>query len=159
MLEEVILNFLQKAIDLAIENATSNRGGPYGAVIVKEGEIIAQGTNLVTTTTDPTAHAEILAIRQACRKSNHYHLHGCVLYASCEPCPMCLGAIYWAGIEAVFYASTRLDAAKAGFEDNYIFEELALSPAARSIPMQHIKNSHALEPFQAWRQQTYRMDY
>ena len=153
------MDFLQKAIDLAIENTTSARGGPYGSVIVKDGEIIAQGTNLVTTINDPTAHAEIIAIRQACRKLNHYHLSGCVLYASCEPCPMCLGAIYWAGMKKVVYASTRLDAAKAGFDDCYIYDEFSLSPADRNIPMQHIKNPHALEPFEAWRQQVDRIEY
>jgi guanine deaminase len=153
------LDFLQTAIDLAIENTTSNRGGPYGAVVVKEGEIIAQGTNLVTATIDPTAHAEILAIRQACQKLNHFQLHGCVLYTSCEPCPMCLGAIYWAAMKMVVYASTRQDAAQAGFDDNYIYGELVLAPAARSIPMQHCKNPHALQPFAAWRQQADRIEY
>jgi guanine deaminase len=116
--------FLQRAVDLACRNVTEGNGGPYGALIVKDGRLVAKSGNRVTSTLDPTAHAEIVSIREACRKLNDFRLSGCVLYTSCEPCPMCLGAVYWARLEAVYYASSRLDAAAAGFDDGFIFDEL-----------------------------------
>lgn len=116
--------FMMRAIELAIEGVRANSGGPFGAVIVKNGEIIGEGWNQVTSTSDPTAHAEIVAIRRACEKLGTFHLEGCVIYTSCEPCPMCLGAIYWAKLEKIFYSCTRKDAASIGFADDFIYEEI-----------------------------------
>jgi guanine deaminase len=144
--------FLQQAIDLACHNTTEENGGPYGAVIVKENQIIASSGNRVTPNLDPTAHAEIMAIRQACQILQDYQLNQCILYSSCEPCPMCLGAIYWARLDQVFFASTRYDAAKSGFDDNFIYEEIAKPPQQRRIPMQHISLASANRPFEEWQQ-------
>ncbi len=143
------MKFLQLAIDLAAENPRKG-GGPYGAVIVQNDQIIASSANLVTKKNDPTAHAEILAIRNACQKINHFHLTGCVLYSSCEPCPMCLGAIYWARLKKVYFACNRFDAAKAGFDDGFIYEEIQLNPEQRKIPMLQIQMADANKPFQVW---------
>ncbi|MEI8202187.1 MAG: nucleoside deaminase [Bacteroidota bacterium] len=142
--------YIEKAIELALENVSSGKGGPFGAVIVKNGFIIATGSNSVTQTNDPTAHAEVLAIRNACNALQSFQLDDCVLYSSCEPCPMCLGAIYWARPAAVYFAATNLDAAKAGFDDSFIYKELALPLEKRTIPthqLQHIKHN---EPFEKW---------
>jgi tRNA(Arg) A34 adenosine deaminase TadA len=143
--------FMQRAIDLAIENVTARRGGPFGAVIVRDGAIVAEGTNLVTTALDPTAHAEINAIRAACRAMQRFQLAGCEISSTCEPCPMCLGAIYWSRPDRVYYAGTREDAAAAGFDDALIYAELPLSPASRRIPMLGIMRAEAQAPFDAWR--------
>ncbi len=143
------IEFLQQAIDLAIENPR-NGGGPYGAVIVHNEQILASSANLVAKNNDPTAHAEILAIRLACQKINDFRLTDCVLYSSCEPCPMCLGAIYWARLKEVYFACNRLDAAKAGFDDSFIYEEIQLAPEQRKIPMLQIEIADANKPFQAW---------
>lgn len=151
--------FLQLAIDLAAENVKSGRGGPYGAVIVKSGEIIASSGNCVTSHLDPTAHAEIMAIRLACEKLQDFQLTGCILYTSCEPCPMCLGAIYWARLERVFFACSREDAADAGFDDSFIYDEIAISPLQRKIPMQHLVLENAQKPFQLWAQQAVKTLY
>src|SRR6266850_8149344 len=125
--------FMHEAIRLSVEKMREGRGGPFGAVIVKEGRVISRGWNAVTTTNDPTAHAEITAIREACRKLGTFRLDGCDLYASCEPCPMCLSAIYWARIDRVYFASTRKDAAGIGFDDDFIYQQIPLDLSARSL--------------------------
>src|SRR5713226_3248893 len=132
------LDFMQRAIALALENVRSGNGGPFAALIVKENRVIAEGTNRVTSTNDPTAHAEIVAIREACRVLADFQLTGCDLYTTCEPCPMCLGAIYWARTARVFYACLAADAAAAGFDDALIYEELKRPLAARRMPMEQL---------------------
>jgi guanine deaminase len=142
--------FLQQAIQLAADNVDNGQGGPYGAVIIKDNRVIAASVNQVTSTIDPTAHAEIMAIRAACAQLNDFQLTGCVLYTSCEPCPMCLGAIYWARLDAVYYACNRYDAAAANFDDSFIYDEINISPQHRRIPMLHIDLPNAREPFASW---------
>jgi guanine deaminase len=151
--------FLERALRLAEKNAASGRGGPFGAVIVRNGTIIAEGVNLVTGGCDPTAHAEIMAIRAACRHLGTFDLSGCVLYASCEPCPMCLGAVYWARLDRLVYAATRADAAAAGFDDALIYDELPLEPAERSLPTVHTPHPDRGRPFAAWAAQSDRKEY
>jgi tRNA(Arg) A34 adenosine deaminase TadA len=151
--------FMRMAIDLAIQNASAGGGGPFGAVVVRDGEVLATGTNGVTSTNDPTAHAEITAIRQACRVLGGFQLPGCALYTSCEPCPMCLGAIYWARPASVFYACTAADAAAAGFDDSFIFDELRLDPGQRHISMKQLLRSDALAAFRTWEQKADRIPY
>jgi len=142
-------HFLQRAVDLACQNVADG-GGPFGAIIVKDNEIIAACGNRVTPNLDPTAHAEIMAIRTACRKLDDFQLSTCTLYSSCEPCPMCLGAIYWARLAAVYYACNRFDAAQAGFDDSFIYDEIPKQPVERSIVMSHIELSGAIQPFLEW---------
>ena len=151
--------FLQQAIDLAHNNVTHQQGGPYGAVIVKAGIVIAESANCVTRNVDPTAHAEIMAIRIACKKLNNFKLSDCILYSSCEPCPMCLGAIYWARLKKVYYACSRQDAAKAGFDDSFIYDEISLSPEKRHIAMQQLTLANTQQPFQAWQTQNDKVPY
>jgi len=139
-----------RAIELAIENVRSSRGGPFGAVVVKDGEIVAEAANSVTALNDPTAHAEILAIRNACAKLSTFELQGCELYTSCEPCPMCLGAIYWARPAAVYFGSTAADASRAGFDDSLIYREIPKPYSARKIPMQQLMGDEAQEAFRTW---------
>ena len=141
---------MQKAIDLAVENVRSGRGGPFGALVVKENRVIASGVNSVAVINDPTAHAELAAIRAACQKLGTFQLHECELYANCEPCPMCLGAIYWARLKAVYFASSRHAAAAAGFDDARIYEELTLPPEVRSIPSRLMLASRGGEPSEEW---------
>lgn len=150
--------FINQAIDLATENVR-NGGGPFGAVIVKDGEVIATGVNRVTSNADPTAHAEVQAIRSACAKLGHFELKGCVLYTSCEPCPMCLGAIYWARLDRVVYAGTQTDAAEAGFDDSFIYKEIALLMSSRSIPFRWDGDIKRLEPFDEWRLKSDKVEY
>lgn len=142
--------YLQQAIELAVDNVKSGSGGPYGAVVVKNGHLLAAGSNKVARNLDPTAHAEIMAIRQACQKLNDFRLQGCILYTSCEPCPMCLGAIYWARLEKVYFACNRRDAAAAGFDDGFIYDEIFLPPSERRIAMLQLNLPDALRPFAAW---------
>lgn len=142
--------FLRMAIELAKEGMQKNAGGPFGCVIVKDGEIVGKGHNEVTGTFDPTAHAEVVAIRNACKNLNSYQLDGCTLYTSCEPCPMCLGAIYWARPENVYYACTKEDAAAVNFDDQFIYEEIDKEKEDRSIPMVNMLRNEALEVFKAW---------
>ncbi|MCX7097252.1 MAG: nucleoside deaminase [Methylococcales bacterium] len=142
--------FLQQAITLAADNASSGNGGPFGALIVKDQKVIAASGNQVTSSLDPSAHAEISAIRLACLKLQDFQLHGCILYTSCEPCPMCLGAIYWARLAEVYYACDRFDAASAQFDDSFIYDEINLLPTARRIPMYHLKLASAMQPFTLW---------
>lgn len=144
------LEFMRRAIALAIDNVRSG-GGPFAAVIVRGGQIVAEGANRVTQANDPTAHAEIVAIREACRVVNDFQLEGCDLYTTCEPCPMCLGAIYWARPSRILYASTAADAARAGFDDAFIYEELKKTAEQRRIPMSQILREEALAVFAAWR--------
>jgi tRNA(Arg) A34 adenosine deaminase TadA len=142
--------FMQEAIRLAEENNITGDGGPFGAVIVKDGKIIARGHNEVTSTNDPTAHAEIVAIRNACATLGTFQLEGCEIYSSCEPCPMCLGAIYWARPAKIYFAATRADAADAGFDDSLIYKEIALEPHQRLIPCEQILQKEALHGFHTW---------
>ncbi|MCM3180602.1 nucleoside deaminase [Cytobacillus horneckiae] len=150
--------FLQKAIDAAVKN-TSVHGGPFGAIITKDGEIIAEGVNRVTDHHDPTAHAEVMAIREACKKLNAFELKDCVLYSSCEPCPMCLGAIYWARLKNVYYAADRKDAAKIQFDDDFIYNEIEKQPEQRTLPFIHLSIHSALDPFKAWAKQIDKKQY
>jgi guanine deaminase len=142
--------FMARAIQLSVESAHSGRGGPFGAVIVRNGEIVAEGVNRVTSSNDPTAHAEVVAIRQACAKLGTFELKDCELYSSCEPCPMCLGAIYWARLSRIYYANTATDAAAIGFDDSFIYSELKLIPADRHVPAQQMMRDEALVAFHAW---------
>lgn len=143
-------NWMRQAIDLAIENVRSARGGPFGALVVKEERLIATGVNAVTSSNDPTAHAEMLAIRSACRELGTFQLSGCEIYTSCEPCPMCLGAIYWARPERFYFACNRRDAAAYGFDDAFIYRELCLSPAERTIIGRHVDSEEGRLPFEHW---------
>jgi tRNA(Arg) A34 adenosine deaminase TadA len=150
---------MQQAIERAVENVRSGQGGPFGAIVVKNGQVIATGANSVTTTNDPTAHAEVLAIREACRALATFQLNGCELYTSCEPCPMCLGAIYWARPDRVFFAATASDAAAAGFDDSFIYEELKLPQQERKIPLEPMMREAGLEPFREWTNKNDRINY
>ena len=143
------IDFMKRAISLSIDNIKNN-GGPFGCVIVKENEIIAEGVNRVTFNNDPTAHAEIVAIRNACQKLNTFNLEGCELYSSCEPCPMCLSAIYWARIDRIYYANTRKDAHKIDFSDSMIYEELNKTIKDRKIPMHQMMREEAIKAFELW---------
>jgi tRNA(Arg) A34 adenosine deaminase TadA len=151
--------FMEKAIALATENVLSGRGGPFGAVIVRNGEIIATGANGVTATNDPTAHGEIVAIRNACFRLTTFQLAGCEIYTSCEPCPMCLAAIYWARCEAIFYGGSAADAAAAGFDDAFLYQELKQPINQRKIPTVNLLREKALSSFEAWRAQPGKIDY
>jgi tRNA(Arg) A34 adenosine deaminase TadA len=151
--------FMARAIALSIENVHSGCGGPFGAVIVKDGAMIAEGANQVTLTKDPTAHAEMLAIRAACAKLGVFELQGCEIYASCEPCPMCLGAIYWARLSRIYYASDADDASRIGFDDSLIYREVAKLLAHRSIPMVQMMGEQALEAFRTWEEKPNKIVY
>jgi len=143
-------DFLRRAIELAKENVRRKQGGPFGALVVRDAEIIAEGVNRVTSSKDPTAHAEIIAIREACRKLGHFELANCEIYSSCEPCPMCLGAIYWARLGALYFAATRDDAAGAGFDDSFLYKELPRDWQARRVKTSCSMREQGREPFQLW---------
>ncbi|MFF2448293.1 nucleoside deaminase [Neobacillus sp. NPDC058068] len=143
-------SFMEKAIEVALENVMSNHGGPFGAIVVKDGKIIGTGRNVVTASNDPTAHAEMQAIRAACQYLNDFQLIDCEIYTSCEPCPMCIGAIYWARPKAVYYACTKEDAAKIGFDDQFIYEQLSLPIDQRNITMKQISPNQYELPFKTW---------
>ena len=143
--------FLERAIELSSQGIDQLKGGPFGCVIVKDGKIIGEGCNQVTATNDPTAHAEVVAIRNACKTLNNFQLDGCDVYTSCEPCPMCLGAIYWARPKRVIYANTKADAAAINFDDQFIYDEIEKSGMQRSIEFIHEPNAKALEVFERWR--------
>ncbi|MBI2517169.1 MAG: nucleoside deaminase [Opitutae bacterium] len=143
-------SFMREAIKLADDGMRSGRGGPFGCVVVRRGEIVGRGSNRVTSTNDPTAHAEVTAIRDACAKLKTFQLTDCELYTSCEPCPMCLSAIYWARIPTVFYGNTRQDAAAIGFDDDFIYQQVPLPPEKRAIRMQPLLRTEALATFQGW---------
>lgn len=142
--------FMMEAIALAKGNLNSLQGGPFGAVVVKNGVIVGKGSNSVTSLNDPTAHAEIVAIRDACKNLNSFQLDDCIIYSSCEPCPMCLGAIYWARPTKLFFAAGREDAALAGFDDSYIYRQIPLPTDARDLPTDRLCEQKAIEVFQAW---------
>jgi len=150
--------FMRQAIALALENIR-NGGGPFAALVAKDGTVIATGANRVTATNDPTAHAEIVAIREACRKLGTFQLDDCEIYTTCEPCPMCLGAIYWARPAKIFYATTALDAAAAGFDDAFIYDEIQTPPGDRRIPMTEMQRTEALVIFQSWLAKSDKMPY
>ena len=152
-------NFMKAAIKLAEKGVATNSGGPFGAVVVKNDEIIAEGFNSVTSLNDPTAHAEIIAIRNACKKLNSFQLEGCAIYTSCEPCLMCLGAIYWARPEKVYYAGTRKDAAEFGFDDQFIYDELELDFTKRKIPFENICREKVFPAFKKWEAKSNKTEY
>lgn len=151
--------FMARAIELAMENVRAGRGGPFAAVVVKDGRIVAEGANRVTSANDPTAHAEIVTIREACRALGSFQLTGCDLYTTCEPCPMCLGAIYWARPARVFYAATGEDAARFGFDDSHIRGELERPMAERKIPMRQMMREEALQIFPLWSESPNKIEY
>lgn len=150
--------FMQMAIDLSIENI-ENGGGPFGAVIVRDGKVLSTGVNRVTANNDPTAHAEICAIREACRKVQDFKLTGCVCYTSCEPCPMCLSALYWAGIKSIFFGNTREDADGIGFGDDFIYREIEKPREYRSIPISNLMREEALVAFRTWELKDDKVEY
>ena len=150
--------FMRRAIALANGSVTKG-GGPFGAVIVKDGEIIAEGSNSVTIQNDPTAHAEVTAIREACRRLGTFHLEGCTIYTSCEPCPMCLGAIYWAHIKCIYYGNTKKDAAAIDFADDFIYKELEQHVEERAVPLIPLLREEALETFRAWETKQDKVEY
>ena len=149
---------MQRAIDLAVENVR-NGGGPFGAVIARGGEIVAEGVNRVTSQHDPTAHAEVQAIRKACSELNTFDLTGLDIYASCEPCPMCLGAIYWAHLDHLYFAGTKDDATRIGFDDAFIYKELPLPIHERELPTEAMMNAEAQAPFVAWQEKEDKVEY
>ena len=150
--------FMLEAIRVANENI-ENQGGPFGAVIVKDGEIIAASGNSVTIDNDPTAHAEVNTIRKACKRLGTFNLEGCEIYSSCEPCPMCLGAIYWAHLDKIYYGATQFDAAAVDFDDSFIYRELELKPADRDKPVENMLHAEAQAPFNAWRAKADKVEY
>lgn len=151
--------FMARAIQLSIENVTSGAGGPFGAVIVKNGAIVAEGVNRVTATNDPTAHAEIVTIRAACAKLGAFTLKDCDIYTSCEPCPMCLGAIYWAHLAHIYFANVAADASAIGFDDSFIYRQFPHPLGERSIPMTQLMRKQALTAFRAWQEKPNKIQY
>ena len=150
---------MSRAIELSLANVHSNKGGPFGAVVVKNGQIIGEGVNEVLASNDPSAHAEVIAVRNACRKLKNFQLTGCDVYTSCEPCPMCMGLLYWARPEKVYYANSAADAAKIGFDDAFIYAELAVPREQRSIQMQQMMREEAQVAFRAWESKPGRVQY
>jgi tRNA(Arg) A34 adenosine deaminase TadA len=150
---------MQRAIALATENVLSGAGGPFGAVVVRNGQIIATGVNLVTSTNDPTAHAEVVAIRAACKALGDFRLAGCVVYTSCEPCPMCLAALYWSRCDAIFYGNSAADASAAGFDDSLLYAEVNRPIDQRRIPMNRLLANQAMESFNTWRARVDKIEY
>ena len=151
--------FMKKAIRISVANVEKQKGGPFGAVVVKAGKIIARGSNQVTASNDPTAHAEVVAIRKACKALKTFQLTGCEIYTSCEPCPMCLGAIYWARPDKLFYANSKEDAAAINFDDRFIYEEIARPIAKRKLFTKQILRDEALEAFKKWSESTNKTEY
>lgn len=151
--------FMRMAIALSVKNVSESLGGPFGAVIVKDGKVIAGSGNKVTSSNDPTAHAEVSAIRLACTALNTFDLSGCVVYTSCEPCPMCLGAIYWSRIETIYYANTKADAGDIGFSDKFIYDELDKPMDKRTLPVVQMMRDEAMEAFKLWGKSSMRIEY
>lgn len=151
--------FMREAIKLSIDSMRAGNGGPFGAVIVKDGKIIARGSNRVTSTNDPTAHAEVVAIREACKVLNTFQLTGCEIYTSCEPCPMCLGAIYWARPDKMYFANTKIDAAAIGFDDSFIYDEIELDITKRHLCSEQLLNEEAIAAFKEWAEKTDKISY
>lgn len=147
------------AIQLATDNVVHGRGGPFGAVVVKDGEVIATGANQVTASNDPTAHAEVVAIRNACQALGSFQLTGCEVYTSCEPCPMCLAALYWSRCQSIFYGNNAADAAQAGFDDSFLYEEVSRPLTERAIPIRQLLAQEARTSFQVWKTSPYRVEY
>ena len=151
--------FMARAIQLAVDNVAAGTGGPFGAVVVREGRIVGEGVNRVTASHDPTAHAEIVAIREACMKLGVFELHDCELYSSCEPCPMCLGASYWARLSRIYFGSSAADASQFGFDDSFIYRQFSLDLPNRSIPMIPMMREQALAAFRAWQESPNKVQY
>lgn len=151
--------FMSEALKAAIKGMNNNEGGPFGCVVVKDGKIVGKGNNKVTSTNDPTAHAEVIAIRDACKNLNTFQLEGCIVYTSCEPCPMCLGAIYWARPDKVYYGSTQSDAAKIGFDDEFIYKEIPLPYEKRSIPFEQYGREITQQAFDSWAEKEDKTEY
>lgn len=151
--------YMLEAIALSVQNVRSAKGGPFAALVVKDGGVVARGTNLVTERNDPTAHAEIVAMRSACHSLGSFHLTGCDLYTTCEPCPMCLGAIYWARLDRVFFAATDEDAARYGFDDSLIYEQVRLPWSQRELPMIQVMREEALKSFLLWQESARKVLY
>jgi len=151
--------YMREAVQLAEQGMRSGRGGPFGCVVVRRGEVVGRGSNRVTSTNDPTAHAEVVAIRDACTALQTFQLTDCELYTSCEPCPMCLSAIYWARIPQVFYGNTRADAAAIGFDDDFIYQQVPLAPEARTVKMELFLRDEAQVAFQEWANKTDKARY
>lgn len=156
---EHITAAMRRAIELSHEKMKSGYGGPFGAVIIKDGKIISEGWNQVTSSNDPTAHAEVVAIRNACKTLNTFNLSGCMLITSCEPCPMCLAASYWSRVDKIYYANTRFDAADIGFDDSFFYDELAKESEHRQVPMITLLRDEGLIAFKAWTEKTDRIEY
>lgn len=150
---------MRMAIRLSEKNVDEAKGGPFGAVIVKDGKVVAKSANKVTLINDPTAHAEVSAIRAACKKLKNFDLSGCIIYTSCEPCPMCLGAIYWARLDKIYYANTKKDAAAIGFDDQFIYEELDVAMEKRQLPIIQIMRNEALSAFRKWENSPLKIEY
>ena len=150
---------MKVAIELAFEGMHENKGGPFGAVVVQNGVIVGRGYNRVTSTNDPTAHAEIVAIRDACKQLNTFELSDCVIYTTCEPCPMCLAAIYWSHVNKIFYGSTKLDAANINFDDSFIYDEIMKNNSERKLNMKQISRDQTIELFNEWQNKTDRISY
>lgn len=151
--------YMDKAVERAIQGVLNNEGGPFGCIIVKDSKIIGSGNNRVTSTNDPTAHAEVIAIREACKALDSFQLDDCILYTSCEPCPMCFGAIYWARPKKVYYGCNKNDAANIGFDDDFIYKELDLDLIKRSIPFEQLNRKNALKAFKAWEDKEDKIEY
>ena len=151
--------FMEKAVELSLENMRAGKGGPFGAIIVRQGKIVGTGANHVTSDNDPTAHAEVVAIRDACKNLGMFHLDDCEIYTCCEPCPMCLAAIYWARPKAIYYANTRKDAADIGFDDDFLYEELKKKLEERSLPIHQLDKSNALKVFDERKRKTDKIEY
>jgi tRNA(Arg) A34 adenosine deaminase TadA len=156
--QDIHFKYMRKAIDLA-KKSVEKGGGPFGAIIVKDGIIVAQGYNCVTLNNDPTAHAEVSVIRRACKKLNTFDLSGCYIYTSCEPCPMCLSAIYWAHIDSIYYGCTKTDAKEIGFDDSFIYDQIDLKPEKRSIPANNLLHSEAMDVFRIWNEKEDKVEY
>jgi guanine deaminase len=152
-------NWMRQAVDLALENGRSEGGGPFGALVVKDGQLVATGINMVTSSNGPTAHAEVTAIRNACKALGSFRLSGCEIYTSCEPCPMCLGAIYWTRPERFYFACSREDAAACGFKDAFIYDELQRQPEERAISGQRLISAERLLPFEQWKRSQAKASY
>lgn len=157
--DQIHAAFLRRAIALALENVQAGKGGPFGAVIVRAGEIVGEAANSVFTTNDPTAHAEVNAIRTACRNLGVFELRGCVIYTSSEPCPMCLAACYWAHLDRIYFAANAEDAARAGFDDAFLYREMALPAAERSLPAEELLREEAQASFAAWDASPFKQPY
>lgn len=151
--------WMRRAVELSLKAVRSGSGGPFGAVIVQDGRLVGEGRNQVLEDNDPTAHAEVVAIRDACRRLQRYHLEGCVLYTSCEPCPMCLSSAYWAHLDTIYYANTRKDAESAGFDDAFLYTELERAPSERRLPLERVEDPRATEAMRLWLQMEDRPRY